>query len=164
MHQSTYYVLFILLWMLFWPHFTKIGERHVIESHYTQQLNETTLTMGKSTREKHTHMHTQLQPGINAEQAKFDKLDDQLFVAPNYAIKTEFWASPPSPCLATYCQAALQGTCHLPVRQALWERLPTTLNTLSLHSFNFYDLSMSENTHLRQHLLCLVRTYKAYSL
>ena len=66
---------------------------------------------------------------LNAERAEFDKLDDQLFVAPNYAIKTEFWASPPSPCLATCCQAALRGTCHLPARRALCERLPTTLNT-----------------------------------
>ena len=41
--------------------------RKTLESHYTQQLNETTLTMGKSTRRKHTHMRMQPQPGINAE-------------------------------------------------------------------------------------------------
>ena len=33
------------------------------------RLNEAALTMGKSTRRKHAHMHTQTQPGINSERA-----------------------------------------------------------------------------------------------
>ena len=48
------------------PHLETLG---MLRSHYTRQLNEAALTMGKSTRRKHAHMHTQTQPGINSERA-----------------------------------------------------------------------------------------------
>jgi len=49
------------------PHLETLG---TLRSHYGQQLNEATLSMGKSTQCKHAHMHTQPELGINTGRAE----------------------------------------------------------------------------------------------
>ena len=46
------------------PHLETFG---TLRTHYTRQLNEAAMKMGKSTRRKHAHIHTLSQPGIDTE-------------------------------------------------------------------------------------------------
>ena len=68
------------------PHLETFGTLRI---HYTRQLNEAAMKMGKTTRRKHAHMHTLSQPGIDTE--RVDILTNNFTLNSNpQAVDNEF--------------------------------------------------------------------------